>query len=35
MDLESITLFLAMKNLSGTAIQAEINNVLGPGTVAY
>jgi hypothetical protein len=35
MDLESITLFLAMKSLSATAIQAEINNILGPGTVVY
>jgi hypothetical protein len=34
-DLESIALFLAMKSLSATAIQAQINNVLGPGTVAY
>jgi hypothetical protein len=35
MELESIALFLAMKSLSTTAIQAEINNVLGPGPVAY
>jgi hypothetical protein len=35
MDLESIALFLAMKKLSVTAIHAEINNVLGPSTVAY
>jgi hypothetical protein len=35
MDLKSIAVFFAMKSLSATAIQAEINNVLGPGTVAY
>jgi hypothetical protein len=35
MDLESIALFLVMKSLSATAIKAEINNILGPGTMAY
>jgi hypothetical protein len=34
-DIESIAQFLAMKRLSETAIEAQINNVLGPGTVAY
>jgi hypothetical protein len=35
MDLESIALFLAKKNLGVIEIQAEMNNVLGAGTVAY
>jgi hypothetical protein len=32
-DLESITLYLAMKHLGALEIWAEINNVLGQGTV--
>jgi hypothetical protein len=35
MDLESITLYLAMKHLEGVEIQAEINKVLGEGSVGY
>jgi hypothetical protein len=35
MDLESITLYLAMKHLGAPKIHAEINNVLGQGTVGY
>jgi hypothetical protein len=32
MDIESITLYLAMKHLEALEIHAEINNVLGQGT---
>jgi hypothetical protein len=35
MDLESITLYLTMKHLGALEIHAEINNVLGQGTVGY
>jgi hypothetical protein len=35
MDLESITLYLAMKHLGMLEIHAEINNVLGQGIVGY
>ena len=35
MDLESITLYLAMKRLGAHDIHAEINDVLGQGTVGY
>jgi hypothetical protein len=35
MDLESITLYLNKKHLSGIAIHAEINSVLGEGTIIY
>jgi hypothetical protein len=35
MDLESITLYLTMKHLGGLEIHAEINSVLGQGTVRY
>ena len=35
MDLESITPFLAKKNLTAVEIQIEINSVLGVSTVAY
>jgi hypothetical protein len=35
MDLESITLYLAMKHLGALEIHAEINNVLGQGNVRY
>jgi hypothetical protein len=33
MDLESITLYLNKKDLLAVAIHAEINNVLGEGTI--
>jgi hypothetical protein len=35
MDLESITLYLNNKHLSAVAIHAEINSVLGEGTIGY
>jgi hypothetical protein len=35
MDLESITLYLNKKYLSAVAIHAEINSVLGEGTIGY
>jgi hypothetical protein len=35
MDLEPITLYLNKKHLSGIAIHAEINSVLGEGTIGY
>jgi hypothetical protein len=35
MDLESITLYLNKKHLSAVAIHAEINSVLGKGTIGY
>jgi hypothetical protein len=35
MDLESITLYLNKKHLSAVAIHAEINSVLGEGTIGY
>jgi hypothetical protein len=35
MDLESITLYLAMKHLGAVEIHAEINKVLGERTVGY
>jgi hypothetical protein len=35
MDLESITLYLAMKHLEPLGIHAEIDNALGQGTVGY
>jgi hypothetical protein len=35
MDLGSITLYLNKKHLSAVAIHAEINSVLGEGTVGY
>jgi hypothetical protein len=35
MDLESITLYLAMKGLGARVIHAEINDVLGQGPVGY
>jgi hypothetical protein len=35
MDLESITLYLNKKHLSAVAIHADINNVLGEGTIEY
>jgi hypothetical protein len=35
MDLEPITLYLAMKHLGALEIHAEINSVLGQGTVGY
>jgi hypothetical protein len=34
-DLESITLDLAMKHLRAVEIHAEINTVLGEGTIGY
>jgi hypothetical protein len=34
-DLESITLYLNKKHLSAVAIHAEINSVLGEGTIGY
>jgi hypothetical protein len=33
MDLESITLYLNKKHLSAVAIHAEVNSVLGEGTI--
>jgi hypothetical protein len=35
MDLESVTLYLNKKHLSAVAIHAEINSVLGEGTIGY
>jgi hypothetical protein len=35
MDLESVTLDLNKKHLSAVAIHAEINSVLGEGTIGY
>jgi hypothetical protein len=35
MDFESITLYLNKKHLSAVAIHAEINSVLGEGTIGY
>jgi hypothetical protein len=35
MDLESITLYLNKKYLSAVTIHAEINSVLGEGTIGY
>jgi hypothetical protein len=35
MDLESITLYLNKKHLSTVALHAEINSVLGEGTIGY
>jgi hypothetical protein len=35
MDLESITLYLNKKHLSAVVIHAEINSVLGEGTIGY
>jgi hypothetical protein len=35
MDLESITLYPIKKHLSEVAIHAEINSVLGKGTIGY
>jgi hypothetical protein len=35
MDLQSITLYLNKKHLSVVAIHAEINSVLGEGTIGY
>jgi hypothetical protein len=35
MDLESITLYLAMKHVGAVEIQAEINRVLEEGNVGY
>jgi hypothetical protein len=35
MDLESIRLYLNKKHLSAVAIHAEINSVLGEGTIGY
>jgi hypothetical protein len=35
MNLESITLYLNKKHLSAVAIHAEINNILGEGTIGY
>jgi hypothetical protein len=35
MDLESITLYLNKEHLSAVAIHAEINSVLGEGTIRY
>jgi hypothetical protein len=35
MDLKSITLYLNKKHLSVVAIHAEINSVLGEGTIGY
>jgi hypothetical protein len=35
MDIESITLYLAKKDLVAVTIHAEINNGLGEGTVDY
>jgi hypothetical protein len=35
MDLGSITLYLNKKHLSAVAIHAEINSVLGEGTIGY
>jgi hypothetical protein len=35
MDLESITLYLNEKHLSAVAIHAEINGLLGEGTIGY
>jgi hypothetical protein len=35
MDLESITLYLTTKHLGALEIHAEINSVLGQGTVGY
>jgi hypothetical protein len=35
MDLESITLYLSKKHFSAVAIHAEINSVLGEGTIGY
>jgi hypothetical protein len=35
MDLESITLYLAMKHLGALEIHGEINSLLGQGTVGY
>jgi hypothetical protein len=35
MGLESITLYLNKKHLSAVAIHAEINSVLGEGTIGY
>jgi hypothetical protein len=35
MDLESITLYLNKEHLSAVAIHAEINSVLGEGTIGY
>jgi hypothetical protein len=35
MDLESITLYLNKKYLSAVVIHAEINSVLGEGTIGY
>jgi hypothetical protein len=35
MDLKSITLYLNKEHLSAVAIHAEINTVLGEGTIGY
>jgi hypothetical protein len=35
MDLESTTLYLNKKHLSAVAIHAEINSILGEGTIGY
>jgi hypothetical protein len=35
MDLESVKLYLNKKHLSAVAIHAEINSVLGEGTIGY
>jgi hypothetical protein len=35
MNLESVTLYLNKKHLSAVAIHAEINSLLGEGTIGY
>jgi hypothetical protein len=35
MDFESITLYLKKKHISAVPIHAEINSVLGEGTIGY
>jgi hypothetical protein len=35
MDLESITLYFNKKHFSAAALHAEINSILGEGTIAY